>query len=324
MYRISTLAGADRRVLGKQRVRLLRIYLIATTTLYVYGVTFTIFPVRTDIEYGNPVGGIVAILLGVSALAFLAVKPDGLLTATLAAMAATPIVMAFHVTLTAEYVCLIAVMFLAMYIRAFYTSRQAWVLIVSLTLACLVALFFSPAPHLGIITFLIFTVAIIGAAESFGVLMRVMITAACSDPLTGLFNRAGWDIGTADLIARTKNMREPVAVVVLDVDGLKLINDTRGHQAGDDLLVDYAARWRRLVPRRAVLARLGGDEFAACIVGEQQETVDEFVRDVARHTPGVSLGVVVQEAHEARIADMHARADAALYERRGRPLLDPD
>lgn len=322
MYRVSSLAGEGSRVLGRQRVRLLRIYLIATTSLYVYGVTFTIFPVRTDIAYGDPVGGMIAILLGISALAHLAVKPDRMLPATVAAIAATPFVMAFHVTLTAEYVCLIAVMFLAMYIRAFHPSRQAWVLITCLTVACLVALFLSPAAHLGVITFLIFAVAIIGAAESFGVLMRVMITAACSDPLTGLFNRAGWDIGTADLIARAKTMDELVAVIVLDVDGLKNINDTYGHQAGDDLLVDYATRWRRLVPRNAVLARLGGDEFAACVVGEKQEIVDEFVRDVAQHTPGVSLGVAVQIVYEARIADMHARADAALYERRGRPLHD--
>jgi len=309
-------------VLGKQRVRLLRIYLIATTALYVYGVVFTIFPVRTDIPYGNPVGGIIAIGLGVLALGYLAVKPDHVLPATVAAMAATPIVMAFHVTLTAEYMCLIAIMFLAMYIRAFHNDRHAWLLIVGLTLACLVALTLSPAPHLGVITYLIFTVAIIGAAESFGVLMRVMITAACTDPLTGLFNRAGWDLGTADLIARTKKTHDPVTVIVMDVDGLKHINDTLGHQAGDDLLVDHAARWRGLVPRRAVLARLGGDEFAACFVGERQEIVDEFVRDVARYTPGVSLGVAVQDAHEARITDIYARADAALYERRGRPLRD--
>jgi len=322
MYRISSLTGAENRVLGSQRVRLLRIYLIATTSLYVYGVVFTIFPVRTDIAYGDPVGGIIAILLGLSALAYLAVDPDRLLPATVAAIAATPIVMAFHVTLTAEYMSLIPIMFLAMYIRAFHPSRHAWVLIGCLTVASLVALFLSPAPHLGVITFLIFAVAIVGAAESFGVLMRAMITAACTDPLTGLFNRAGWDIGTAEMIARTKKIDEPVAVVVLDVDGLKQINDTFGHQAGDDLLVDYATRWRQLVPRHAVLARLGGDEFAACMVGERQDVVDEFVRDVSRHTPGVSLGVAVRDVHEARIAEMHAAADAALYERRGRPLRD--
>ncbi|MGB3354310.1 MAG: hypothetical protein WBB00_16225 [Mycobacterium sp.] len=95
-------------MLGRQRVRLLRIYLGATTFLFTYGVVFTLFPVRTDIAYGNPVGGITAIVLGISALVYLAVKPERLLLPTAAAIAATPVVMAFHVSLTAEYVCLIA------------------------------------------------------------------------------------------------------------------------------------------------------------------------------------------------------------------------
>src|SRR5690349_21010549 len=116
MYRLSARAGADSHIYGNQRVRLLRIYLAATTFLYVYGVVFTLFPVRTDLTYGNPVGGIVAIVLGAAALVSLALKPEQLVLATLAAVAATPIVMAFHVSMTAEYVCLIGPMFLAMYL----------------------------------------------------------------------------------------------------------------------------------------------------------------------------------------------------------------
>src|SRR3954470_15892593 len=100
MYRLSSLATADGRALGKQTVRLLRIYLGATTFLFAYGVTFTLFPVRTDIAYGNPIGGIVAIVLGVSGRGYLAVRPGRPMPATVAAMAATPVVMAFHVTLT--------------------------------------------------------------------------------------------------------------------------------------------------------------------------------------------------------------------------------
>lgn len=95
MYRLSSLAGADSHVFGTQRVRLLRIYLSATTFLYLYGVVFTLFPVRADIAYGNPIGGIVAIVLGTSALAYLAIWPDRLMPATVAAIAATPVVMAF-------------------------------------------------------------------------------------------------------------------------------------------------------------------------------------------------------------------------------------
>lgn len=320
MNRLSSLAGADGRVLCEQRVRLLRIYLSATTFLYVYGVVFTLFPVRSDIPYGNPSGGIVAIVLGALALTSLAIKPDRLMPPTVAAIAATPVVMAFHVTLTAEYVCLIAPMFLAMYIRAFHPTRQAWFLIVALTIACLVAVVIAPAPRVGVITLLIIAVAITGAAESFGLLMRAMFTAACSDPLTGLFNRAGWEIGTTDLLMRSSAAPVSVTVVVLDFDGLKLLNDVYGHQAGDRRIVEYASIWRQAIPRHAVLARFGGDEFAACIVGESPEVVGEFLRHVERRTPEVSIGSATQMSPHADIAELYAQADAALYRSRGRPL----
>ena len=111
---------------GGQQTRLLRIYLAATTFLFGYGVVFTLFPIRRDLHYANPAGGIVAIALGLAALAWLAVRPDKPGPAMAAAIAATPIVMAFHVAIIAEFVCLIAPMFLAMYLRAFYplTARR--------------------------------------------------------------------------------------------------------------------------------------------------------------------------------------------------------
>lgn len=322
MYRPSSLATVDGRVLGRQNVRLLRIYLGATTFLYAYGVTFTLFPVRTDIAYGNPIGGIVAIALGISALAYLAVKPGRPMPATLAAMVATPIVMAFHVTLTAEYVCLIAPMFLAMYLRAFHPPRQALLLIVPLTVACVVAVVIAPAPYVNFITVLIFVVAIVGAAESFGLLVRAMFTAACTDPLTGLLNRAGWEIGSGDLLARARAASAPVTVIAIDIDGLKALNDSYGHQAGDRRITEYSDSWRRTAPRRAVLARMGGDEFAVCITGEPPAVVEKFLRTIGRDTPGVSVGVATDATGLASIAELYAQADAALYLSRGLPLRD--
>lgn len=312
MSRITSLAGARSHFVGAQRVRLLRIYLGATTFLYTYGVVFTIFPVRTDLAYGNPVGGIIAVVLGVLSLVQLAVRPHRATFATAVAILATPIVMAFHVSMTAEYVCLIAPMFLAMYIRAFHPPRRAWVLIAILILACLVAVAVAPAPHVGVITFLIIVVAIAGAAESFGLLMRAMFTAACTDPLTGLLNRAGWEIATADLLA-ARRAPSPITVVALDIDDLKGLNDTQGHPAGDRLITDYARQWARTAPRGAVLARLGGDEFAACIAGDQ---VAGFLDDVRSDTPRASIGTATSTPGPVDIAALYARADAELY--RGR------
>lgn len=318
MSRITSLAGARGHFIGEQRVRLLRIYLGATTFLFTYGVVFTLFPVRTDLTYGNPVGGIIAIVLGVLGLVQLSVRPNRAMFATAVAVIATPVVMAFHVTLTAEYVCLIAPMFLAMYIRAFHPPRQAWVLIGILILACVAAVAIAPAPHVGVITVLIIVVAIAGAAESFGLLMRAMFTAACTDPLTGLLNRAGWEIATTDLLAA---LRAPsaITVVALDIDDLKGLNDTQGHPAGDRLIIEYARHWARAAPRGAVLARLGGDEFAACIAGDD---VERFLDDVRSSTPRVSIGTAGRTSGPVDIADLYARADAELYRGRDRARRD--
>ncbi|MET0701977.1 MAG: GGDEF domain-containing protein [Mycobacterium sp.] len=303
-------------------MRILRIYLSGTTLLFLYGVVFTLFPVRTDLAFANPAGGIVAIVIGLLALAGLMVAPDRLTLATVAAMAATPIVMAFHVTLTAEYSCVIGPMFLAMYLRAFHRPRDAWLGIASLVTACIIAVVVAPAPHVGVITCLIIAVAIIGAAESFGLLMRAMFTAACTDPMTGLLNRAGWEIGTTDLVTRARTARATVTVVAFDIDGLKSINDTYGHQAGDRRITEYARHWRQAAPRHAVLARLGGDEFAACIVGEESEVVDEFLRSIRLNTPAVSIGTASRSSPHTNVAELYAEADTALYESRGRSLRD--
>lgn len=192
-------------------------------------------------------------------------------------------------------------------------------MIAALTAACLLAVGIAPAPHVGVITFLIFAVAIVGAAESFGVLIRAMFAAACTDPLTGLLNRAGWEVGTTALLKRSQSSAVPVTVVALDIDGLKALNDTYGHQAGDRRITDYAEHWKSALPRDAVLARLGGDEFAACIAGD---SVQAFLDAIARHTPEASVGAATRSSIDADVADLYAEADAALYLSRGRPLRD--
>jgi len=88
------------------------------------------------LTYANPAGGIVAIGLGVAALAWLAVRPDRPAPTTAAAIVATPIVMAFHVAIIAEFACLIGPVFLAMYLRAFHSPRRGAILVAVLTGAC--------------------------------------------------------------------------------------------------------------------------------------------------------------------------------------------
>jgi diguanylate cyclase (GGDEF)-like protein len=89
---------------------------------------------------------------------------------------------------------------------------------------------------------------------------------ATTDSLTGLPNRRVLVAAGESTLAA----REPVALLFLDLDGFKRVNDTWGHDAGDRLLVDVAAVLKRLTDDRSVLARLGGDEFGVLVRGDHR------------------------------------------------------
>ncbi|GIM88443.1 putative bifunctional diguanylate cyclase/phosphodiesterase [Paractinoplanes toevensis] len=91
------------------------------------------------------------------------------------------------------------------------------------------------------------------------------------DVLTGLANRAGFRERLAEAVGRNEPGR--VAILLLDLDGFKEINDSLGHDAGDHLLVHVAERLRRRLPAPKVVARVGGDEFA--VIMEADEARDE-------------------------------------------------
>ena len=88
---------------------------------------------------------------------------------------------------------------------------------------------------------------------------------AYHDGLTGLANRALFAERVADALRRRPDAPESVAVVFLDLDGFKLVNDTLGHDAGDELLVIAARRVVECLRHGDVAARLGGDEFAVLL-----------------------------------------------------------
>jgi diguanylate cyclase (GGDEF)-like protein/PAS domain S-box-containing protein len=103
---------------------------------------------------------------------------------------------------------------------------------------------------------------------------------AYTDYLTGLPNRARLMAALTD--ARSRAARgEPASFLLLDLDGFKLVNDVAGHEAGDDLLVQVAARLRAAVRDGDLVARLGGDEFAVLVRGGLDESVALAERIVA-------------------------------------------
>jgi diguanylate cyclase (GGDEF)-like protein len=147
--------------------------------------------------------------------------------------------------------------------------------------------------------------------------------AAVIDGLTGALNRNALAAHSAELEQQTQVTGEPVAVVLVDVDQFKLINDVHGHLTGDRVLVELARRLRSLGPS-AQAHRLGGDEFALLLPGAtaaQAEAVGRRIIGAARSEPlagipvTVSVGLATSTARAPfRFDEMFAEADRALYE----------
>lgn len=150
-------------------------------------------------------------------------------------------------------------------------------------------------------------------------------TAAVTDPLTGLFNRRGYDEAAQRLIAMQARKGEPVTVLMFDLDHFKSINDRFSHQIGDEALRVFAKTASGAMRATDILGRLGGEEFSAILPGGLDVAfgVAERVRaafDVAGEEIGgllvratVSIGAASIPASEAHLEALIARADAALY-----------
>lgn len=112
---------------------------------------------------------------------------------------------------------------------------------------------------------------------------------------------------------RSRTAGLSVAVVIVDVDDFKAVNDSAGHRAGDELLIDLARSWTQAAPPNAVIARLGGDEFAALLTGPGRGVVDEFVRVTSESLPYASVGTAESTDPDEPVSDILARADESLY-----------
>ena len=167
---------------------------------------------------------------------------------------------------------------------------------------------------------------ILAASAAYLAAWRLNEYQALHDPLTRLANRALFRDRIEHAAARADRRGDPVAVMVLDLDDFKQVNDTLGHSAGDELLNGIAGRLRGAVRSADTVARLGGDEFALVIDGARNETV---IRVVAQRVLGIfdepfivhgtpirtsaSVGVVVAMNKGYTVEELVRRADVAMY-----------
>lgn len=147
--------------------------------------------------------------------------------------------------------------------------------------------------------------------------------AAILDPLTGLLNRTNLQERFAEIREVAMMRGRPLAVVVLDLDHFKAINDRHGHGRGDEVLVDTAYALRAALDEFELLYRMGGEEFLAFLPGTDLDAatkIAERMRNAVRMAQPaglevtVSIGVAVASANEIDLGAQLSAADAALYE----------
>jgi diguanylate cyclase (GGDEF)-like protein len=146
------------------------------------------------------------------------------------------------------------------------------------------------------------------------------------DQLTGLVNRTLFRDRLVQAMARSKRLQQPLGLMLLDLDRFKAVNDTMGHDVGDQLLRAVAGRLQECVREVDTVARMGGDEFTIILEGlscEQDITIvarriteslaKPFSLREHQASIGVSIGITVYPSDDHEIDDLLKHADSAMY-----------
>ncbi len=171
--------------------------------------------------------------------------------------------------------------------------------------------------------------------------VQMSIEMAITDALTGLFNRRYMETHLGTLVEQAATRAKPLTVLVLDVDYFKAVNDTHGHDAGDDVLREFSLRIRKSIRNIDLACRYGGEEFVI-VMPETDMAVATMVAERLRRRIAtepfpiqqntrqievtISIGIAALGGTEDNAAAMLKRADQALYraKRDGRNRVVPD
>jgi diguanylate cyclase (GGDEF)-like protein len=154
----------------------------------------------------------------------------------------------------------------------------------------------------------------------------VVRTRASTDPLTGLMNRASFDRVLPEALARARENHSELALLFMDLDGFKSVNDKNGHPTGDSLLKEVARRATSSVREDDLLARYGGDEFVVLLeLLSDRGVVDDIATRIIDTLSApivladmqvqlsVSIGVALFPDHARDAGELVLHADAAMY-----------
>lgn len=160
------------------------------------------------------------------------------------------------------------------------------------------------------------------AAEAFAMVRRIMDRLATTDTLTGLPNRRGIIEYAAHVLARTARRDQRMAIVMIDIDGLREVNNAGGHGAGDRLIRDFSDHLSAHLGRGQRLGRIGGDEFVMVLPGCDEIQAHRLLSSARQDGPSSwSAGIAIARAGDDldRVLD---QADQQMYIRK-RSRTDP-
>ena len=171
--------------------------------------------------------------------------------------------------------------------------------------------------------------------------VQTSLEAAVTDMLTSLYNRRYMETHLATLVEQSVSRGKPMSVMILDIDFFKSINDTHGHDAGDDVLREFALRMRKSIRNIDLACRYGGEEFVV-VMPETDRAVATMVAERLRRKIAaepfpiqqgtksievtISIGIAALNDAQDTSATILKRADQALYraKRDGRNRVVPD
>jgi diguanylate cyclase (GGDEF)-like protein len=143
--------------------------------------------------------------------------------------------------------------------------------------------------------------------------VRTLEQTALVDPLTSLLNRRAFDAAFASALAHGRRHGRPVALAMVDLDGLKRINDTMGHAAGDDALRAFSSAITHGLRAGDDAFRIGGDEFVVLAPDTTAADLDSVMRRIATNAPSFSVGIAELPDDGDDAATILSVADARLY-----------
>jgi two-component system cell cycle response regulator len=151
---------------------------------------------------------------------------------------------------------------------------------------------------------------------------------AVTDPLTGLYNRRYMESHADSLVERAAARGKPLSVLIIDIDHFKAINDTYGHDAGDDVLREFSDRLRSCIRGIDLACRHGGEEFVVVMPDTDLGVANKVAERIRRRIAGepfpiergtrsvevtISVGLAGRVGPQDNAAQIMKRADAALY-----------